>query len=333
MKHTFNILLITLISLLNYGCASSAPDSYRGATKSYDADYFDNNDSIEFKYAFRYLMPVAERTKFENTLQNSNYKSTEWTSKMQSEGFNALAISATGTGAFSADGQAAGLALSLVDDYLTGRSEKREFDYMVFSDEWLGGSFTDPDKAHEVAKQKTLNALIATAKEFDYEMVCKSNCDKRMSVFELISTNQSKYIGQYHPEKLSVVLYLSELTALENNAIEKKVFSKDSSFVATEWKIQISSYKTDFSYKVIQVPEVIQNSFKQLTYEIPEKAFKIHKTPFGRKFFRQLSSRLDNWVMVDATGAYELALINGQLYNPVNESSARRFKGAKTTEY
>lgn len=332
MKNTFTILVITLISLLNLGCASTSPDSYNGATKNYNANYFDNNDSIEFKYAFRYLMPTAERVKFEATLEASDYISDNWNKKMQSEGFNALTIGATGTDTLSSNGQAAGLALSLVDDYLTSQSEKEMFSYMVFSDDWLEGNFTDAISAHTVARKKTLNAIRKTALEFDYVVVCIAHCEESMATFELVSTNQDKYKGVFHPEKLSLILYLSELTKIEDDAIEKRVFSSDSNFQAKHWDINITGNEAGFSYKTILIPDGKNGIYKQESYEIATTDYTFNQTPIGRNFLRSLSAKMKNWIVVDVDTQYELAVINGQLYSPVNESSAKSFKGARTKE-
>ena len=332
MEKILKILQVTFISIFIYSCASSPPDTYKGAWGVYDADYFDTNRTIEFKYKFRYLMPTHERLKFESKLENSNYKSDSWTKKMQSEGFNALAISATGTNAFSAGGQAAGLALSLFDDYLRGRPEQERFFYMVFSDEWLGKRFDDADKAHEAAKEKTLNALRATAHAFDYEVSCKYDCEKRLSVFELTSTNQNKYIGKYHPKVISAILSLSSLEKTPETSLDRKVFSSDSNYKAKIWNINLLSNESELIYTELKVAEYLQETYKQKTFSFVENGYALHQTPLGRQMLRSLSASMPNWVVVNNNSTWEFALTNGELYDPQSTSSAKGFYGARTTE-
>mgnify|MGYP000288908472 CR=1 FL=1 len=333
MKNPLSILMITLIAFLTYGCAGHPPDSYKGASTNYDADYFDYNDTIEYKYAFRYLLPAKERLKLVNKLNNTKDNSDSWTKKMRSDGFNALTISAVGTNAFSSEGQAAGLALSVVDSFLEGRSEKRRFSYMVFSDEWLGGTFTDVEQVREVAKKKTLIKLKEVAKVFDYNIKCIANCDKNMATFELNSINQAKYKNQFHPEKLSLELYLTTPEKIDSDALERKIFSQDSNYQSKIWKIKLSGGDDAIEYKTVQSPDHIERTYNQASYVSANTNYNIHQTPLGRNFLRLISKKMPNWVYADTVDSYEVAILNGELYNPTQESSVKRFRGAKTVEY
>ena len=203
---------------------------------------------------------------------------------------------------------------------------------MVFSDEWLDSHVQDAEEAHSIAREKTLAALHETATAFDYKIVCIANCNERMPTFELISTNQGKYINQFHPEKLSLVLYLSELEKIESDATERKTFSQDSNFQAKYWEIHVTGNDSGFTYVTKDVPGGTTGIYKQETYVLPTTDYDINQTPLGRKFFRLLSSKMTNWVVADIRGNYELALLNGELYHPVNMSSAKSFNGARTKE-
>lgn len=70
MKNFYTILLITIVSIINIGCANVQPDNFRGAYANNDTDFYGERErSDKFKYAFRYLLPYTERMKFESKLK------------------------------------------------------------------------------------------------------------------------------------------------------------------------------------------------------------------------------------------------------------------------
>lgn len=324
MKSIINTLFVMVFCCLSYGCAS--PDSWIGARTSFNADFHNVNESIEFKYAFRYIMPRNERARLEKILANSNYKSSTWTDNMQREGFNALAISAVGINAFSSTGQGIGLGLSVVDSFLSGLSEIPKFNYMVFSDKWLGKHFKSKDDAHKQAIVKTIEALKESVQEFDYQIRCKYNCDNVISTFELISTDQQKYAGIYHPEKLIATLVFRPFE--ESTELDKKVFTKDSYYISRTWAIILTDpNKDNFTYNETPIPKGYQTSiFHQESFK-DVKGFDIYQTVLGRNIAKALSEKLPNWVMADNDSLIEFGVTNGKIYLFGGTGAAKKFHG------
>jgi hypothetical protein len=330
MRNKINILLITALSFLSYGCAST--DTWFGNRTIYDTDLENVNDSIEFKYAFRQIMPKNERVNFEKKLSDSNYKSDTWTKTMQREGFNALAIEASGVGALSQSGQAMGLGLSLVDSYLNGLSEVDQFSYMVFSDEWLGGKFDNKDEAHKVAISKTATAIGETIKDFGYSMRCIAECGNLISNYELTRIVDKKP-KDYHPEKL-----YAQLIALgfkETNDLDKKIFSNDSHFKAYKWVVRIIDTNgksiNDKKHKTLSIPESFNTPLlKQATFK-DIRGYDLYQTKLGRDIVKSLSTKLKNWVVADNKSLVEYGLMNGEMYRFSGSSSAKDFRGNLTT--
>lgn len=253
---------------------------------------------------------------------------------MQGDGFNSLAIAATGTNVFSSGGQAAGLALSVLDSLLTNHEEKRKFSHMVFSDEWLGEKTDDAGKAHTLAKQKTLEALQETAKAFDYDLKCKYDCDKSISSYELISTDQEKYKGMYHPQKIVAYILLRAPEKLPDDAFERSLFSQDTNFKAEQWHV---AFMTGADELPLEFKEDIHSDditafYNQSSAMIPQRHYDLSQTPLGRNMLRHLSAQLPNWAMADVASRFELALTNGVIYRVYDTDSADDAYGLKTTQ-
>jgi len=233
--------------------------------------------------------------------------------------------------AFSSTGQGVGLGLSVVDSFLSGLSDIPKFNYMVFSDKWLGKHFENKDGAHKQAIVKTIEVLKETVPQFDYQILCKYNCENTISTFELISTNQQKHEGKYHPKKLIATLIFRPFE--ESTELDRKVFTRDSFYISSTWAISIiDPNKNNFTYNETPIPKGYQTSiFHQESFK-SVRGFDIYQTVLGRNIAKALSEKLPNWIMADNDSMIEYGLTNGKLYLFGDTGSAKNFHGKPATK-
>ena len=329
MKNTFFLITSLLLASFLGGCV--APNTYIGARENqYVKDKANVDESIEFKHAFSYAMPVREKGYFDKTILNADFKDDAWERIVRQEGFNAVALSGTS----SAISGGAGLVLSVVDSYLARQSFSEEFylSYMTVdgSDDEVEAAAIK-ENAFQKAVKQTKDAINHMAKEFDYDIQCESHCDEVSSVYKLTKTKLLNDPLVYEPETFYALMYLSDFEYVnEDTATHKLLATKDNSKVLTakSWGVIILEKPEEDELFEVTNPLYAHHNMTTVT---SMSGYFLDRTVLGRNMLRVLAKEIPFWVLYSNKGFKNYGIYQGQMYWIDDMTKADTLKGYPIT--
>jgi hypothetical protein len=320
------ILALTLIYIT--GCKSTDPiwDAEQEiTTNEIEFDDFDKQqveEAEKAEYLARYLMSSEERAKLTNTLME---KASTWDHTSVSAGFFGSAI-LTGN-PFSSGGSAMAGGIMMGLDIITAFMPDGSLDDTGRF--WLpaevdGVKLTEK-QASFIAREKMINALLATYSEFGIELTCVSFCvgpeakGERLYRADLTQSQvdgiKAKFGYTYVPRTIQVFASLQDMFTIKNeDKLESLALGFKPSFVSGSNGFQVKAYG-DYVVKSNGDP-VMQTKFEgyldQSTYLKP--LFVLAGARIGRDIERSLSRKIP-WIK--GTDDYKIdnyVVYNGKFY-------------------
>ena len=320
-------LIYVLLMLTLGGCVT--PGSHLDAQdkrQDYDVWAWETAvDTIEFKHAFIYAVPMKEKSKFDNTIINSDYTSDYWDKIMQREGWNGIAVASTGAGS------AVGLGMSLVDSYIESRPMMNRFS-VAYASVPKDSPESVIDALYDENVKKTKNAIYDMATEFGYTVKSVYNCNNAHSTYELTRIAAIADIDPlvYAPNKLVVTLVLKKYVVVPNEASQIVIRSNDTeqAMIADGWNILIAD---------VDVTPIIKYNHKPLNYVdgvsdyVSPSGDNAKSTPLGRNMLRSIAKGIPFWVYYDNENIYDFGIYKGKSYVVVGTSDIEDLRGFPST--
>jgi len=327
MKNTFFLITSLLLASLLGGCV--APNTHFGAWENnYTKNENTIDESITFKHAFSYAMPVREKRYFDKTILNADFKDDAWERIVRQEGFNAVALS--GTSSDISGGL--GLGLSVIDSYLARQSLSEKFTSAYLVVDGSGDAVAIKEASFQKAVKQTKDAIKHMAKEFDYDVQCVSHCEEVSSVYKLTKTKLLNDPLVYEPATLYVLMYLSDFEYVnKDTATHKLLATKDSPNVITakSWAVRIiAPPKSGYNPQELAIPLYVHHGMKTIT---SMRKHYLDRTVLGRNMLRVIAKEIPFWVSYSNNGFKNYGIYQGQMYWIDDMTKADTLKGYPIT--
>jgi hypothetical protein len=322
LKKILPIALICISGLSS--CKSTDPiwDAEQEiTTNEIEFDDFDKQqleEAEKAEYLARYLMSSEERAKLTNTLME---KASTWDHTSVSAGFLGSAI-LTGNPFSSGGGAMAGgimMGLDIITAFMLDGSIDDTGRFWLPAE--VDGVKLTEKQASLIAREKMINALLATYREFGIELTCVSFCvgpeakGERLYRADLTQSQvdgiKAKFGYTYVPRTIQVFAYLQDMFTIKHeDKLESLALGFKPSFVSSSNGFQVKTYG-DYVVKPNGEPEM-QTKFKgnidQSTYLKP--LFVLAGARIGRDIERSLSRKIP-WVK----GTRDYSIDNYVVYN------------------
>jgi hypothetical protein len=329
-----NTLITTLLCFILGGCATPNPhvkayvDAIDGIAV-HERNDSTKIDSLEFKHALIYTLPMKEKVKFDNIVMNADYQNQAWDQFIRREGFNSLAMGSTGVSPNSSTGSAIGLGLSLVDSYLESRPISNHFG-ILYAKVPLGSKEETIKKVYLENVFASKKAVLNMADEFGYDVTCTHNCDNGYSTYllNLKETNTNPSI--FKPQKIVVTVMLDKFELSPSKVTQKIIGSNGTyqSLTSDRWDFMLAYVRDDkeVTYDIGKVKDGGDEHEVYFPY-----GYDLLKTATGRNMLRSIGKELPFWVYYNDESMYDFAIYKGQSYAVYGTSSMDNLKGYTST--